>query len=877
MKKMYLMKGMAVLAMCTVAVSCNRLEFSGQPEVSKEDAIANAELQLGAAIDPNQDWNMTKSVTANVSVRMGTGQDYTLLVYDRNPFLYDDAVYYLKQAVSDGANASVNVTVPKARNSFYLALLGSDGISYTQTSLVSDGALTADFTAEGANAPAMRRANNVGDDYPATSTGINANANEWADCSGEKEFGGWLVPDPLTDEQKEVVRKYFQANPGGGYVDPQWRHFFVQQVYTGGTATPSTGNGESTMAADGVNSYTSANMNLLTVGYNEQHINNFNGGSYSGSGMKYKDANGNEVDADVNTDGSVNVLDKGYTVNDFADHHHSDQIMLMVNIDDTECMGYHNSGASIQRNDKAKLVDWTVIRDWANSNGLNGDCLNDGWDRSFVGFDFELLPQDKVYALNEDGTNIYAQLRNVTGNMPVYAWDGEKVMIIGEESASEQGGNKDIINNFTPASWVNQPKWRVERGKVIFNAGPWDTMSASFDGADKYLSSYNKLVLNFESNPAMKVKIGINGKLSDGSTRDVIANDYTLRANHGKLEIDLTSVKNDLTEVNSIYMQAYEAGDFVISQAYLEGSGTQMEHYTSQYILAGTNQIPFYIANTNMYCGETTTITESDMRITKDGLECLNLKKFKDLYDQGFRPVSSDLKTWAKWSGGDNYYSDWIVTLNKAERAPMQETHEEEIPQTPSIWSYAFEDTAVGDYDLNDVVLKAQEDDDNIKLTLAAAGATLDLVIRLYDYDESGENGYGSNYVVLKDNDGNTEIHDILRVERKEMVNTAGNSVNANPYTFTISKSQYDASRLRLAIYSTAQGEVRLSGSGDTPHGVMIPFDWRWPTERTKITQAYNKTDAPETETDQSFTNFMTNAGHAELWYKYPTKNTMKK
>ena len=123
---------------------------------------------------------------------------------------------------------------------------------------------------------------------------------------------------------------------------------------------------------------------------------------------------------------------------------------------------------------------------------------------------------------------------------------------------------------------------------------------------------------------------------------------------------------------------------------------------------------------------------------------------------------------------------------------------------------------------------------------------------------------------------GNITITDITDGVNANIWTTSTAPTTPN-YTFTISKTKYDASKLRLAIYSTAQGEVRLSGSGDTPHGVMIPFDWRWPTERTHITQAYNKTDAPEAETNQSFTNFMSHAGHAELWYKYPTKNTMKK
>ena len=81
---MYLMRGMAALAMGLVVVSCNKMDFSGQPQVSTEEAMANAEMQLGVTIDPNQDWNMTQNVQANISVNMGTGKDYTLIVYDKN-------------------------------------------------------------------------------------------------------------------------------------------------------------------------------------------------------------------------------------------------------------------------------------------------------------------------------------------------------------------------------------------------------------------------------------------------------------------------------------------------------------------------------------------------------------------------------------------------------------------------------------------------------------------------------------------------------------------------------------------------------------------------------------------------------------------------
>ena len=108
-------------------------------------------------------------------------------------------------------------------------------------------------------------------------------------------------------------------------------------------------------------------MNKLTVGQNNLHINNFNSGDCSVYG---------------------NVLDNGQTVNGGTTH--SDKIQLMVNIDDTSCFGYYESGASIQVNNKAALVSAATIDAWAAANGNPGEAVVDKWNRSFMGFDHAL-------------------------------------------------------------------------------------------------------------------------------------------------------------------------------------------------------------------------------------------------------------------------------------------------------------------------------------------------------------------------------------------------------------------------------------------------------------------------------------------------------
>ena len=226
---------------------------------------------------------------------------------------------------------------------------------------------------------------NTGDNYPATSTGINANANEWADPN--KYFGGWLVPDPLTEGQKLRVRKYFQANPNLSNQDPHWRHFFIQQVYKGGTNQA--GASQENIVAASNTTYNSDNMNLLTVGQNHQHINNFNYGTCSTNG---------------------DVLDNGGNVNDGP--YHSDEIMLMVNIDDTSCFGYHETGSSTHHDNKWALVSAATIDAWAAQNGNPGEPVVDKWNRSFMGFDLALKEgaqaQSDVTVKYNDGPESYS-------------------------------------------------------------------------------------------------------------------------------------------------------------------------------------------------------------------------------------------------------------------------------------------------------------------------------------------------------------------------------------------------------------------------------------------------------------------------------------
>lgn len=214
----------------------------------------------------------------------------------------------------------------------------------------------------------------------------NANANEWADPN--KEYGGLLVPPPLTSEQIAVVKKYFQITRNIPYQDPQWSNYFIQQVYKGYTdpmtgTDPNTGkpySPEAYMALNGSTYlYASDHMDHLAAIDEDNnffdHINNFNHGDCSEN---------------------HNVLDQGGNANDGP--WHTDKIMYMRN-STTKSFGYFNSNGSLYHTEYTGLVSYRTIMA---ALGAEADCLDDGWNRSFMGFDFEQMIDGQCYASDNE-------------------------------------------------------------------------------------------------------------------------------------------------------------------------------------------------------------------------------------------------------------------------------------------------------------------------------------------------------------------------------------------------------------------------------------------------------------------------------------------
>lgn len=229
----------------------------------------------------------------------------------------------------------------------------------------------------------------------------------------------------------------------------------------------------------------------------------------------------------------------------------------------------------------------------------------------------------------------------------------------------------------------------------------------------------------------------------------------------------------------------------------------------------------------------------------------------------------------------DMDYNDVVFEITGTEGGEEITVEDVEKP----IYSYAFEDTNGGDYDMNDVVIRARESEDGTKMILkfVAAGATLDLNVRLYPNAGADGMTYGERFEVL-DRNGKKEIHEMFNADHGYMINTNGGDANcasATPFEIEIDKATYgitDASKLRLAIYAPQHKvEMRLSGAGTMPYGLIVPGNWKWPQEYINIKRAYSNKNTNEAEADQSFENYGSrhddNQEHAVWWFMYPTDN----
>lgn len=303
--------------------------------------------------------------------------------------------------------------------------------------------------------------------------GANPEANQW--------YQYLTVPAPLTDAQKDVVRKWFQTHKNPQGLEVNWSDFFVQQVYKGGTNTEGSESPEIyNTLKDGVPTNTkvtgSDHMDWLACGSNAKHgdhIFNFN--------------NGNASETNV-----------GEGNNKF----HNDRIMYMKDYN-TTCFGFKDSYGD-NHFENSYYYDSYVL--------IPGDIIDPiVAGMYFVGFDYKTAKYDNgEIRVNPDGYYSDWIVRVVPGLSAPNA--AKRVMvedIIDGDLKSVQTSDWD----FNDAVFdVRFEGWGNDRCAVI-------TLHAA--GGTKYLTIGGQGTNGKEVHKALCVETGTMVNTGNGATRPV--------------------------------------------------------------------------------------------------------------------------------------------------------------------------------------------------------------------------------------------------------------------------------------------------------------------------------------------------------------------
>jgi hypothetical protein len=198
-------------------------------------------------------------------------------------------------------------------------------------------------------------------------------------------------------------------------------------------------------------------------------------------------------------------------------------------------------------------------------------------------------------------------------------------------------------------------------------------------------------------------------------------------------------------------------------------------------------------------------------------------------------------------SGTDADFNDLIVELEGGFQ-PLTIIRDEYESQ---FYTFCFEDSKLGDYDMNDVVLKGRRiNSTKVEYTLMACGANDDLYIHNIDGN------------IIK---SDKEVHTLFGKSHSQFINTIlGDNIEYITDVITVNKnfSFLDATTQPYIFDKTKNWEVHISRRGEDPHAIMIPYDFAWPLERICIRNAYLQ-----------FNNWGVGSIEDTDWYKYPEEN----
>lgn len=873
--KKYLMSGVAALAIGLSFAGC-----SGDDLFTQEDAIKNAEEVLGISIDADRNWNMATQVTANVAVTGDYAVNYEVVIYENNPFVDNKGTVLAKSNVLSGSTASFEFTVPKGLKLVYVCLRDAKGYNYVKPVGIVDGKLETSFGgAETASTPSFFATRNgatrgtEADDFvipeagvPFTAEEINAymaNATEPNDVNithdndnshydGGSE-GHWVI-DQEAVHTDAVLPQFMWQNDAGNYfygwnpntVSPENKAWFDENCRAfAETQAPN----------NGTNEEKNAYIDMFWEVYNKcQDTGRGNWLNVWGWPTKAVDQEeikhweeGTDAEWVVDTDW---VLDFKITGN------YNKNIPVAAGED-----VYDNDGQLTQRRHRNIYISgkWTLPSGEQKIGGHGNVVILSGGELE--------IPAD-AYMLNVNQARLVVMPGGkITGAGKIAFTNGTA-----EDGYGYNGGTINIgtfTNNFgtmfnygtMTVGTLEGPSTNslyINHKKMLVTQAPKSSLTA------------NMRIINncwFECTNGFACRNLVQGEGAYFKAENLemsCSNDQTPEPAYiyakGNSLIDVPGA----TALNFVNIVGPTGDNYAFLQlGYVEGAyeAHGLTTATNYEVVDGT--MTTAISN-NVYLSiDYPNVTNDPYNLTacEKVINMLNGtnayfygKKMADQYAQSGAELYNQVGNGNAVLVRKGQYNTAAVLASECSPG-ITPDDPEEIEEENKVWSYAFEDSYHCDYDMNDVVIRVKEKEGDasiLEITICCTGASYNLKVNLTVNNETTRIFNGN------------EVHTVLGGTAGEFINTVLADEKMAFYTTEIYKpTGFNFSSADFWIESP-EGNIHVATEGQDPHGIIVPGDWLWPTERTSIIVAYPQ-----------FSQYFVDGGvneEYEEWYKYPAE-----
>ena len=544
----------------------------------------------------------------------------------------------------------------------------------------------------------------------------------------------------------------------------------------------------------------------------------------------------------------------------------------------------------------------------AGTTELGGNYQNAGWDASAgknVAYPYNVYVNvDGNVTLKRSGATHF-NLYILKGNVTLESNYGEQAGLISVAAGATLNDQRNSI--------------AANQGVKFFNRGTINATNASKYDIGNFCTVYNESKFNVtgaltyspgDANTSYFMNLGDNAELTAAAMTLNSAGNFF---NSGTVNItgetsvtqkEIYWVNNGHYTTGSMKFSAWNTTFYNYCQltvvnncAFQDGQFNMMENSYAEFGTANFNNFQvnmenhaaFYVKGVNSWGAQGDGIYQgfkaaagAEAYVKLSGKTTIASHKNSMVISEGINLAHGEIDDLGKNNSGDQpthvfngtEVSDANLTITKStEGCGATITTGGKIdPVEPEVYTYAFEDTDNGDYDLNDLVLRINEkpgDATKLVVTLVATGA---------DYDIET---YVNNQIMTFN--GETEAHRALLGEDgvKKHINTqstvGGKSATADFVTCEINKPagfNNDFTTLKVSIKVLNTDKTYTYPNTNTyPNAIMIPGKWKWPKEKVNITNAYSM--GYETAADHSFGTWASEYPHVNAldWYDYPVTN----